>query len=67
MLLNIPLFSLFRHRKDDGIIEKVLLIDFICHEKLVVHLNRNVNFMLGQNGNKWYVYVLCLLVLNHIQ
>ena len=52
MLLNIPLFSLFRHRKDDGIIEKVLLIDFICHEKLVVHFNRNVNFMLGQNGNK---------------
>ena len=37
---------------DDGIIEKLLLVNFMCHQKLEVQLNSNVNFILGQNGSK---------------
>ena len=37
---------------DDGVIEKLLLVDFMCHRKLEVHFNANVNFVLGQNGSE---------------
>ncbi|XP_011410337.2 PREDICTED: structural maintenance of chromosomes protein 6-like [Amphimedon queenslandica] len=36
---------------DDGVIEKILLTDFMCHAKLEVKLQSCVNFILGDNGS----------------
>ena len=36
-----------------GIIDKVSLVNFMCHRKLDVSLNPNVNFILGRNGSKY--------------
>ncbi|KAJ2550115.1 Structural maintenance of chromosomes protein 6 [Coemansia sp. RSA 1933] len=34
-----------------GIVEMVEVIDFMCHERAVVHLQPKVNFITGQNGS----------------
>lgn len=39
-----------------GIVEKVVVTNFMCHKKLEVNLGSNVNFIIGRNGSK-----LCIL------
>jgi hypothetical protein len=34
-----------------GVITKIFCQDFMCHRKLTVDLNRNINFIHGQNGS----------------
>ena len=36
--------------------ERIELVDFMCHRKLDVPLSPNVNFILGRNGSEWWVY-----------
>ena len=35
-----------------GVIERIELVDFMCHRKLDVRLSPNVNFILGRNGSE---------------
>ena len=35
-----------------GIIEKITLVNFMCHTMLEVPLGANVNFVIGRNGSK---------------
>ena len=35
-----------------GVIEKILLINFMCHKRLEVNFNTNVNFVHGRNGSE---------------
>ena len=37
---------------DHGIIEKVSLKNFMCHNRLEVTFGPNVNFIIGRNGSK---------------
>ena len=37
---------------DVGVIEKLVLEDFMCHRRLEVSFSPNVNFVVGQSGSK---------------
>jgi chromosome segregation ATPase len=39
------------HAADNGIIESVTMINFMCHEKLHVTLGPLINFIIGENGS----------------
>ncbi len=43
---------MFIKEAEAGIIDKVSLVNFMCHSKLDVSLNPNVNFILGRNGSE---------------
>lgn len=45
-----------------GVMERIELVDFMCHRKLDVPLSPNVNFILGRNGSEWS-HVQCVLIL----
>jgi chromosome segregation ATPase len=47
---------------DDGVIEKILLVDFMCHARLEVNLNPAVNFILGQNGSGKSAIMVAIIV-----
>ena len=67
IVLNIPLFSHFRHKTVIMVCIIVKeLVDFMCHQKLEVHLNATVNFILEQMKVSGMFNVLGLLVLNHM-
>jgi hypothetical protein len=54
---------------DDGIIEKILLVDFMCHARLEVSLNPlSVNIILGQNGSEFTARLVPYhgLIVSHI-
>ena len=36
---------------DDGVIEKIVLINFMCHKHYKVKLDSNINFIIGRNGS----------------
>ncbi len=36
---------------DDGIIEKIVLKNFMCHQHFQVELDSNINFIIGHNGS----------------
>ena len=37
-----------------GILEKIRLVNFMCHKRLEVDFNSNVNFIHGRNGSKCF-------------
>jgi hypothetical protein len=39
------------HLSEAGVIKQIYVENFMCHRKLKVDLNRNVNFIHGQNGS----------------
>ena len=39
-----------------GWIKKIKLTNFMCHASTEVEMIRNVNFITGQNGSKFYIY-----------
>lgn len=41
----------FGESAEVGVITKIYCQDFMCHRKLTVDLNRNINFIHGQNGS----------------
>lgn len=43
---------LLQTEADVGVIDKVVLINFMCHRRLDIALSANVNFVLGRNGSK---------------
>ena len=45
-----------------GVIDRITLINFMCHKRLDVHLNPNTNFILGRNGSEFVVCVLLLWI-----
>ena len=38
-------------KADDGVIEKIVLINFMCHKHYEVELDSNINFIIGPNGS----------------
>ena len=40
-----------------GIIEKITLVNFMCHAMLEVPLGPNVNFIIGRNGSECHQHV----------
>lgn len=43
-----------------GVMERIELVDFMCHRKLDVPLSPNVNFILGRNGSElWVAGYMC--------
>jgi chromosome segregation ATPase len=44
------------------VIEKILLVDFMCHARLEVNLNPAVNFILGQNGSGKSAIMVAIIV-----
>ena len=49
-----------------GVIDKIQLVNFMCHRRLEVHFSPNVNFVLGRNGSK-LEFDSFTLVLNYRQ
>ena len=55
-LLNVlvPLFKItFQSEADVGIVESILLKNFMCHSVLDFKFNSNVNFVIGRNGSRF--------------
>ena len=46
-------FLFFQGEAEVGVIEKITLINFMCHKRLDISLCPNVNFILGRNGSKF--------------
>lgn len=49
-----------------GVILKVFVQDFMCHRKLTVDLNRNINFIHGQNGSGAFPQASLSIRLTHL-
>ena len=43
---------LLQSEAEVGVIEKLVLINFMCHRRLDLSFSPNVNFILGRNGSK---------------
>lgn len=41
-----------------GQLEKIVLIDFMCHKHFKIKFGKNINFITGQNGSGKSVIVL---------
>ena len=41
----------YMQKADDGVIEKIVLINFMCHKHYEVELDSNINFIIGRNGS----------------
>ena len=41
----------FQTEADVGVIEKIQLVNFMCHRRLDIELCPNINFVLGRNGS----------------
>lgn len=46
----------------DGCIQSIHVRNFFCHENLEVHLNRNLNFIVGRNGSGKSAILTALVV-----
>lgn len=44
--------SMFIERPKAGIVKKIRLENFMCHNNLEIELGDRVNFITGQNGSK---------------
>lgn len=61
--LNLSLIRGDHERSNSvGVIEKIQLQDFMCHTQLDIHLGPRVNFIVGQNGSKLQVHLVCVPV-----
>ena len=47
-----PSFACTQKAADVGVIEKLMLVNFMCHKRLDIILSPNVNFILGRNGSE---------------
>jgi len=36
-----------------GVIEKVDMTNFMCHNRLTIKLGPQINFVIGHNGSEW--------------
>jgi len=50
--INAHVLLWFQSEAEVGIIEKITLVNFMCHTMLEVPLGANVNFIIGRNGSK---------------
>ena len=52
MKTNSSVLLFVQSEAEVGIIEKITLMNFMCHTMLEVNLGANVNFIIGRNGSE---------------
>ena len=52
MKTNSSVLLFVQSEAEVGIIEKITLVNFMCHTMLEVNLGANVNFIIGRNGSE---------------
>ena len=52
MKTNSSVLLFLQSEAEVGIIEKITLVNFMCHTMLEVNLGANVNFIIGRNGSE---------------
>lgn len=52
-----------RSLKTAGIVKKISLENFLCHDKLEVKFNEQINFIIGNTTSLIYVKIFCLYTL----
>ena len=52
MKINSSVLLFVQSEAEVGIIEKITLVNFMCHTMLEVNLGANVNFIIGRNGSE---------------